>query len=124
MEDSWTRARAHESLLVVGYAPPDNAASHLLAYKATASLALGSGLFRPMRERLDVSVVSTLRRASKWLPHLNPLPTDSPGSLMSLGLRRRICLWLSPSIAWRVSSVCLLCQEQRSLPAASAATGG
>jgi hypothetical protein len=72
-------AKAHEPLLVVGYTPPDNAASHLLAYKATASLALGSGLFRPLRKRLDVSVVSTLRRASKWLPHLDRQSSDSPG---------------------------------------------
>ena len=63
----------------VGYTPPDNAASQLVAYKATASLALGSGLFRPLRKRLDVSVVSTLRRASKWLPHLDRQSTDSPG---------------------------------------------
>jgi hypothetical protein len=105
------RVKAHKPLLVVGYTPPDNAASHLLAYKATASLALGSGLFRPLRKRLDVSVVSTLRRASKWLPHLDRQSTDSPGYFTPLSSRHNISFWPSSSIASQWWRMCLSWHE-------------
>jgi len=111
MEDSRDGAQAHESLLVVGYAPPNNAAPQLLAYKAMASLALGSGLFRPLRRRLDVSVVSTLRRASKWLPHLDRQSTDSPGHFTPLGSRRNTSFSPSSSIASRRWRMCLSWHE-------------
>jgi hypothetical protein len=42
-EDKQGGAQAHEPLLVVGYPPPDSAASHLLAYKAHSKPRPGLG---------------------------------------------------------------------------------
>jgi hypothetical protein len=72
-------AAPSEPLLGRRLTPLDRATSHPLAFKAFASLALGLGPIPAVARWLDVSVVSTLRRASKWLPHLDRRFADLPG---------------------------------------------